>query len=313
MKIHFWGVRGSIPSPILSSQIKAKINACIQRITPQDLESFDSRERFIANLPDWIYGTVGGNSPCIQLTTNTGKEIILDAGSGIRVMGKAVPVPEDNHYSLFFSHFHWDHICGLPFFDPAFREGVQIDVYSPFEKAEDFLALQMSAVQLFPVLWKDFSHNFKFHTIDTSENYFIDGLNIRCCKMSHPGDSYAYSFVEDNKKVVYATDVELLDLESLNKNEIEAVFKNADVVVLDTQYTMEELYEKENWGHSAFCYAIDFAVSMNIKSVYLFHHEPTYDDKKINSILDAAKWYSSYISKNSVQFELAVEGLDVEI
>ena len=77
LKIHFWGVRGSIPSPILSSQIQAKINAVVQRITPQDLESFDSRERFVANLPDWIYGTVGGNSPCIQLVTDEGKELIL--------------------------------------------------------------------------------------------------------------------------------------------------------------------------------------------------------------------------------------------
>ena len=76
LKIHFWGVRGSIPSPILSSQIQAKINAVVQRITPQDLESFDSRERFVANLPDWIYGTVGGNSPCIQLVTDEGKELI---------------------------------------------------------------------------------------------------------------------------------------------------------------------------------------------------------------------------------------------
>lgn len=306
-------MRGSVPSPILSSQIKAKINACIQRITPRDLESFDSREKFIAGLPDWIYGTVGGNSPCIQLTSKTGSEIILDAGSGIRVMGKDSPLPEDGHYSLFFSHFHWDHICGLPFFDPAFNRDVKIDVYSPFEKAEEFLSLQMSSINLFPVLWKNFSGNFEFHTLDTSEHYYIDGLHVRCCRMSHPGGSYAYSFEEDGKKVVYATDVELLDFDSLNKDEIDAVFKNADVVVLDTQYTTEELQGKEKWGHSAFCYAIDFAVSMDIKSVYLFHHEPTYDDKKINSILDAARWYSSYISKNSVRVELAVEGLDVDI
>ena len=70
LKIHFWGVRGSIPSPLLAADIQAKINAVVQRITPQDLESFDSREKFIAGLPDWIYGTVGGNSPCIQLTTS---------------------------------------------------------------------------------------------------------------------------------------------------------------------------------------------------------------------------------------------------
>lgn len=313
MKIHFWGVRGSIPSPILSSQIQAKINAVVQRITPQDLESFDSREKFIASLPDWIYGTVGGNSPCVQLTTDTGKEIILDAGSGIRVMGKSITSPSDDHYSLFFSHFHWDHICGFPFFDHAFNPKVKIDIYSPFEKAEEYLAQQMPSIQLFPVLWENFSKNFTFHTLEEGKSYQVGDVKVCTCKMSHPGGSYSYSFEQNGKRFVYATDVELMDLDSGNKENIEMVFKNADVVVLDSQYTMEEAQAKEKWGHSVFCYAIDFALSMNIKKVYLFHHEPMYDDKKINSILSAAKWYSTFISHDSVKVELAVEGIEAEI
>lgn len=313
LKIHFWGVRGSIPSPLLAADIQAKINAVVQRITPQDLESFDSREKFIAGLPDWIYGTVGGNSPCIQLTTSSGKEIILDAGSGIRMLGKGRRAPADNHYSIFFSHFHWDHICGFPFFDHAFNPSVNIDIYSAFPKAKDYLAIQMSSMQLFPVLWENFSRNFKFHTLETAKEYEIDGLKIKCCAMSHPGGSFSYSFEEDNKKFVYATDVELMDLQSCREEEVNSVFKDADVVVLDTQYTMEEAQAKEKWGHSAFCYAVDFAIAQNIKKIYLFHHEPTYDDKKIDSILNAAKWYSSFISHDNVKVELGVEGLDVEI
>lgn len=313
MKIQFWGVRGSIPSPILSAQIKSKINACVQRITPEDIKSFDAREKFIASLPDWIYGTVGGNSPCVQLTTQAGKEIILDAGSGIRVMGKNVKKPDDNHYSLFFSHFHWDHICGFPFFDHAYNPDVKIDIYSPFEQAEEFLKMQMPSVYLFPVLWENFSKNFNFITLEPSKEYEIDGLKVKCCKMSHPGTSFAYRFEENGKVFVYATDVELMDKDFYSKEDVEAVFRDADVVILDSQYTLEEAAKKEKWGHSAFCYAIDFSVEMNIKKIYLFHHEPTYDDKKINSILQAAKWYSSYISHDSVKVELAVEGTGFEL
>ncbi len=313
LKIHFWGVRGSIPSPILSSQIQAKINACVQRITPQDLESFDSRERFIANLPDWIYGTVGGNSPCIQLVTDDKKEIILDAGSGIRVMGRNSTIPEDNHFSLFFSHFHWDHICGFPFFDFAYNPNITLDIYSSFENAKDYLAMQMPSTKLFPVLWENFSRNFYFHTMEPGTTYTIDGIQVTSCGVSHPGGSFSYSFVEGSKKFVYATDIELMDMSDVNEQHLEAVFKDADVVVLDSQYTLEEAQSKEKWGHSAFCYAIDFASKMNIKKVYLFHHEPTYDDKKLNSILSAAKWYSSYISQNKVEVELAIEGTEVEI
>ena len=83
--------------------------------------------------------------------------------------------------------------------------------------------------------------------------------------------------------------------------------------MIDSQYTVEEVYRKENWGHSAFCYAIDFAVYWNIKKVYLFHHEPAYDDKKLNSILQAARWYAQYINHSDIKIELAKEDMEFEL
>ena len=76
---------------------------------------------------------------------------------------------------------------------------------------------------------------------------------------------------------------------------------------------MEEVYRKENWGHSAFCYAIDFAVYWNIKKVYLFHHEPAYDDKKLNSILQAARWYAQYINHSDIEICLAKEAYEFDL
>ncbi|MCQ2610118.1 MAG: MBL fold metallo-hydrolase [Treponema sp.] len=313
MNIHFWGVRGSIPSPLTPAQIQAKITAVVQRISPKDLESLDARQKFISSLPQWLYGTIGGNTPCVQLTTKSGKQIILDAGSGIRVMGKNCPPPADKHYSVFFSHFHWDHIQGFPFFDYAYYPDMNFDIYSPFEKAKEYLVKQMDKPNLYPVDFNAFTKNIDFHTLEPAQKYEIDGIEVQCCMMSHPGDSFSYSFVEDGKKIVYATDVELTDIDNLNKANIDKVFRDADVVILDSQYTLEEASKKEKWGHSAFCYAIDFAVSMNIKTIYLFHHEPTYDDKKIDSILQAARWYAAYISGGKVQVKLAVEGQEIEL
>ena len=89
--------------------------------------------------------------------------------------------------------------------------------------------------------------------------------------------------------------------------------KDAAAVILDSQYTVEEAFAKVNWGHSAFCYAIDFAVHWNIKNIYLFHHEPTYDDKKLNSILQAARWYAQYINHAEIEIYLAKEDMEVEI
>ncbi len=312
MKVRFWGVRGSIPTPVSPEQIQAKINAVVQRIKPEDLESADSRERFLAGLPAWLYGTVGGNTPCVQLVTKDGKEMILDAGSGIRELGKKAVLPKDMHYDIFFSHFHWDHIQGLPFFDAAYNPEVSFDFYSPVEDAREILSNQMQK-SYYPVGFDSFTRKIDFHYVHPGTGFSVSGLSVNSCRLKHPGDSYAYSFIEDGKKFVYATDVELIDFTQIEDENVHKVFYGADAVVLDSQYTIEEAFRKENWGHSAFCYAIDFAAKMNIKSVYLFHHEPTYNDKKINSLLQAAKWYSDYISHSRISIHLAVEGLEFEV
>ena len=312
MRIHFWGVRGSIPTPITPQQIQAKITAAVQRITAKDIATEDARERFITSLPSWLYGTTGGNTPCVEIKTDGGQEIVLDAGSGLRVMGKKGVKPADNHYNLFFSHFHWDHLQGLPFFDAAYNPKAVIDVYSAFPASERLLREQMKR-PYFPASFDTFTKNFHFHTVSPGTSFTVGGLTVTCCKMSHPGNSYSFAFTENGRKFVYATDVELSQKDFTRTPARAAVFENADCVVLDSQYTVAEAYQKENWGHSAFCYAIDFAVHWNIKSVYLFHHEPMYDDKKLNSILLAARWYAEYIEHAEMQIYLATETTEIRI
>ena len=129
----------------------------------------------------------------------------------------------------------------------------------------------------------------------------------------NPGDSYSFSFEVNGKKFVYATDIELKTTDFSSKTDGQEVFKDADVIVIDSQYTVEEVYRKENWGHSAFCYVIDFAIFWNIKKIFLFHHEPTYDDRKLDSILQAARWYAQYIGHSDIQIEIAKESLEVEL
>ena len=311
MKVRFWGVRGSLPTPLTPEQIQSKIMAVIQRIKVEDLESVESRARFVSTLPDWIYGTTGGNTSCIEVKTEK-TEIILDAGTGIRVLGKSKNLPKNNHYHLIFSHFHWDHVQGLPFFDPAYNPASIFDVYSAHENTETYLREQMKT-PYYPVPFDAFTKNFTFHKLQPDKEFFIDDIKVNLSPMSHPGVSYSYSFEHEGKKFVYATDVELKLQDYSNIQNGEKVFRNADCIVLDSQYTVEEAYRKENWGHSAFCYAIDFAVHWNIKKLYLFHHEPTYDDKKINSILQAARWYAQYIDHSEIEINIAREDQEIEI
>lgn len=312
MKIVFWGVRGSIPAPLTREQIQAKIIAVMTRVQSKDLVSPDARQRFLAALPESVFGTVGSNTPCVQLLAKDGKQIIFDAGTGLRVMAKKSVPPEDGHYSILFSHMHWDHIQGFPFFDPLFKPDAKIDIYSPFPDFEESFKNQMKS-PFFPVDFEAVKNKVNFITVQPGKDFYIGGVKLNCCKMSHPGDSYAYSAVEDGKKFVYATDVELY-LDSANyEGEVRAVFGDADAAALDSQYTMKEAIDKIKWGHSPFSHAVDFAAQMGISKVFLFHHEPEHDDKKLDSILQAARWYSKFIVQADIKVNLAIEGTEVQL
>lgn len=314
MKIHFWGVRGSLPAPLTAEQVQAKISTVVERITAKDIESEESKMRFLASLPQWLYGTVGGNTPCVEIVSDSGKQFILDCGSGLREFGVHGNKPEDKHYNILVSHFHWDHLQGIPFFGPTFDKNSKIDFYSAFPAAERILADQ-NRCPYFPQngAWENVGKQFNFHLIKELEPFYVDGVKITCKKMKHPGNSYSYSFEENGKKIIYGTDVELQDSDFDLENKKNEFFKDADVLIMDSQYTGEEAIAKANWGHSIFSYVVDFANTWKTKKLYFFHHEPTYNDKKIYSILKAAKWYQEYSKMEGPEIELAIEGQEIEL
>lgn len=313
MEITFWGVRGSIPTPLTPVQVQEKITAVVQRITKDDIKNADAMQRFLAGLPPWIFGTVGGNTACVEVRSDKGTDLIFDAGSGIRVLGKAESHAEDSSCNILLSHFHWDHIQGLPFFDKAYNPNLRLDIYSPFSIQHELLAAQMHG-QYYPVeMDASFTKNIHFHIVDPKKDFIIGDLNISCMKMRHPGGSYAYCVKEDKKKFIYATDSELTAADFETTEEKKKFFTNADIMIFDAQYTLDEALHKENWGHSSFSHCIDFAALWNIKKLILFHHDPTYDDKKLSVIFDAAKKYVDYSCDDHIEICMAIEGQVVKL
>jgi len=313
MRIRFWGVRGSIPSPQLPCQIKSKISAILERLTPKDLESPEAKERFLADLPPWLFGTVGGNSPCVSVQLENRNEVIVfDAGTGIREFGNAMSKekPKKNEFYIFFSHLHWDHISGLPFFGPAYDPTAKVHFYSPIPGLETALHGQMTS-PYFPIHMESMNAKKTFKTLYDSVN--IGGVQICYKLMNHPGDSYSYSVNDGKHKFIYATDTELSANDFLKNEKNTEYFSEADVIVIDSQYTLGEAIEKYNWGHSAFSLAVDFVANWNIKHMVLFHHDPTYDDHKLHSILQSAKWYSERMNIKGIKLSLATEGMEIVI
>jgi phosphoribosyl 1,2-cyclic phosphodiesterase len=312
MKIRFWGVRGSVPSPLRPSRLRSKISSAIERIGVSDIESQDSRELFLSRLPEYLFSTVGGNTACVEMVTGEKQRIIFDAGTGIRELGDEIRVSrEPADCRIFFSHFHWDHIQGLPFFSPAFDARNSLHFYSPVADFRSILEGQMRE-PYFPITMDAMTAAKEWHRL-SGESVRLGGVEVRYRLMNHPGGCYSYRVEEGGVKVLYATDTELTQADFEKTPENSGYFAGVDAIIIDTQYTLGEAIEKYNWGHSSFSLAADFASTWGIKRLILFHHEPVNSDRKIDSILKNAAWYIEHLEGNGIEVILAREGLELEV
>jgi len=314
MDIRFWGVRGSYPTPITPDKLRSKIAAVLQRLRPADLQSPETREQFLAGLPDWLFGTPGGNTPCIEVRLKDGTCIILDAGTGIVELSNALRRERKSPgtFHLFFSHFHYDHIQGLPFFGQAYNPTMHVHFYSP-QKDLEFTLKDHMEHPFFPVTMQDkMTKHLFFHSLDKRPSVQLGNAKISWTLLNHPGNAYAYKIEEDNRSFVYATDVELSERDFRAANDTRDFFSNVDILVLDTMYTLGEAIEKYDWGHSSFSLGIDFALSWGVKTLVLFHHEPRYEDKQLYANLHAARWYAQRQQKD-ITILLAEEGRSISL
>jgi len=316
MEVQFWGVRGSHPAPLTPDYIRQKIASVVQRIRPADVVSQDSRERFLATLPEDIFSTPGGNTTCIEVRPNDQNLFIIDAGTGIIELGRklrAGTIPNQEIH-VFFTHFHYDHIQGLPFFVPAYNPGVTVHFYSPEPDIEFTLKDHMKH-PYFPVTMQDFmTKKLVFHTIPTDTPIKFPGdVTVIAHQVRHPGRAYGYKVQNLDRSAIFVPDYEILQEDFLPSPEAESFFFGADLLVLDTMYTLGEAIEKINWGHSSFSIGIEFAHKMQVKNLYLFHHEPVNDDRRMYTNLRSAEWFAQRMVGKKIHVFLAEEGKIVRL
>jgi phosphoribosyl 1,2-cyclic phosphodiesterase len=273
-KIHFWGVRGSI--------------ACPGAATVK----------------------YGGNTPCVEMLVG-GHRLIFDAGTGIHVLGQSLlsHLPVSGH--LFFSHSHWDHIQGFPFFSPAFMEGNEFDIYGGViangMTIEQRLQEQMMQPN-FPVPLQVMGANLRFHNLEYGAQVNLGEVTVQTGLLNHPGEAMGYRVSLQDRAVAYITDTEHFS-DRLDKNVLELA-DHADVLIYDCTYTDEEYHDPQSgkigWGHSTWQEGVKLALAANVKKLVIFHHDPNHNDE----FMDLIGSRSIQVFPQSV---VAREGMEISI
>jgi phosphoribosyl 1,2-cyclic phosphodiesterase len=259
-KLSFWGARGSTPT-----------------VDPAT----------------WRYG---GNTPCLELIAPDGTQIILDCGTGLRMLGSrwAMPGAErlpETH--IFVTHYHWDHIQGVPFFAPFYAENNEFHFYSFRSKflgrdsLKQVFETQM-ALPYFPVDISAMSAKRKFQEVAGGDSFTIGENKITAMPLNHPQGCLGFRIETPTGIVAYATDNEPGDAE-MDKS-LRALAADADIFINDAQFTPEQLAStRRGWGHSSWLEGVRVARETNAKTLVLFHHDPDSTDRMVDTILRQAR------------------------
>ncbi len=322
MLLKFWGTRGSIPSPLRPDQIQLKLIEALEAAGREniDLTHRESIEKFVARL-SLEASTIGSNTTCVSIELENDL-IIFDAGSGIRELGEALmdktnPLAQKfgfyqgkGHACIFFTHTHWDHIQGFPFFNPVHVPGNKFDIYYVHDYVPEVLARQMEP-ETCPVHFSRISDALQFHKLEEGELIEVCGATITNIQLHHPNKAYAYRVEAGDAVAILATDSEYTNLDHTSTKKYRDFFANADLLIFDAMYSVRESFIKEDWGHSSALIGVDIARESNVKSVYFFHHDTTTTDEEIMKVLQAAREYLG--PAEYPQIYMAQEGLEIEV
>jgi phosphoribosyl 1,2-cyclic phosphodiesterase len=253
MKITCWGARGSIP--------------------------VSGKE----------YAKYGGDTTCVEIRSKDDDIIIIDAGTGMRKLGNKLLASDKRAYNVLFTHAHWDHLMGFPFFKPIYMKGTRISVFGcPYAQTslKDILSKSMVA-PYFPVDFSQLQAEITSHGV-CEETFDIGPVHITPIQLNHPNQGMGYKFTEDGKSFVFLTDNELT-LRHAGGGEYQDYVRfaaDADLLVHDAEYTEGQYKMTKGWGHSVYTDALRLAMEAKVKQFGLFHHNQERSDAELDQMVD---------------------------
>jgi len=290
-----WGVRGSIPSPGSATK------------------------------------EYGGNTTCIEVRTDAGELIILDAGTGIFPLAQSLLPSMPINANLFISHTHWDHIQGLPFFTPLFIPGNKVTIYGARDivngqGVEQAMDMQMQ-YSFFPVREAELKAELEYCTVETGKPITIADAVVTGTILNHPVINLGFRIEGNGKSVFFTGDheayINIYEEEddgyrdyqrviSERQAQVDAAMTDVDILIADCSYTMDEYPAKVGWGHGTFDHSIQMAKPVGAKTLVCTHHEPTRSDTELKNVFDEAVAHFPH-AKGDPKIVLAYEGLEFHL
>jgi len=268
LSVKFWGVRGSIACPS-ANHIK-----------------------------------YGGNTSCIEVKAGDHR-LVLDAGTGIRGLGKTYLADDVSHIHILLTHTHWDHINGFPFFVPAYDPRRSVHIMAGHlrgtEGIQNVLAAQMDN-PMFPVPLSAMQAKMRFEDFEAGMSFDIfEDVHVRTAPLNHPNGATAYRIEHKGRSICYVTDTEHVP-GKLDQN-ILGLIEGADLVIYDSTYTEDEFPSKIGWGHSTWNEGIKLCREAGAKSLAIFHHDPEHEDDFMDQLGKDAKavWDCAFVAAEGME------------
>lgn len=267
MKMTCWGTRGSIPTP-----------------GPETVR-------------------YGGNTTCVELRLHDGTCLIFDAGTGIRKLGQTLleqgtPVEA----SIFFTHAHWDHIQGFPFFGPAYLAGNRLTILGypqASSRIKNTIVHQMEGIH-FPVRFNSMKASFSFVDLNRRDLH-LGEATLSCVAINHPDGGVGFRVKEQGRAVVFIPDNDLtLSMTDPVFKRMVRFSEDADLLIHDSHFTPEEYKLHSTWGHSDYLQTARLAIEAGVKRLALFHHAPEHNDDEMDRIVEAAQ---AEVDRSGVRIE----------
>lgn len=316
MQIKFWGVRGSLPSAQTTLEQVQHFDHLMNLFFDSGFSKKSEINNFIKNHSAAEIGGFGSSTTCVEIRAKD-RSVIIDGGSGLKYLSdelfKSGRIKTENEFHIFMSHFHFDHIIGIPFFAPHFMADKKIHYYSVLPNTEEIVR-SLFTKPVFPVTYEQLQAKIEFHQIENYQPMQINEFKITPYKLDHPDPCSGFRVEKSGKVYAHAVDHEVARRTREQLGPDAALFENTDLLYIDAQYEESEIASKKGWGHGTCERGFEVANVFGAKNILFAHHEPA---SSLAETLQRKKQASDFFTKkyphSKLKWDFAYEGQLVEL